>query len=182
MKHMKQFGAVLLAGAAILLTSVYAHADSVSLTLQDPYLETASPGTFDFTATVSAPSTNTGVEYLNSDSFSVTEPSLTLPQLTLNDSGFFNNFPIFMNPGSSFTGSLFTVTVPAGTPEGIYAGSFTILGGEDGGAGTAANMLATVDFNVQVTPEPPSWELMALALTGLFAAAGWSSYRRQTSV
>jgi hypothetical protein len=61
---------------------------------------------------------------------------------------------------------------------GLYTGSFTILGGSDQ---SDLNVLSSAPFDVQVTPEPASWQLMAMALMGLLAIIGRNSYRRQTA-
>ena len=57
---------------------------------------------------------------------------------------------------------LFTVDIPNGTPVGLYAGSFEILGGGP----SDQNVVGTATFDVQITPEPGSLLLLA---TGLFA-------------
>jgi len=58
------------------------------------------------------------------------------------------------------------VTIPSGTRYGIYRGSFMIFEDPDGGDGTDFDTLETVGFSVQVTPEPPGWQLVAIALLG----------------
>jgi hypothetical protein len=147
---------------AALALSPPALADTLDLSLANP-TEFAPPGTvLSFTATVSTPLTNTGDVYLNADSTTVDSP------LTLDDAPFFSNFPLFLAPGGSFTGVLFTVDVPLSAALNVaYNGSFEIDGGADN---NAVDDLASVTFKVTAiaTPEPSS---VILLLTGLFGAA-----------
>jgi opacity protein-like surface antigen len=150
-----------LAVAALLtmgLSSAAAHADTVTFTLTNPYqFDSISGGTLTYDATVSAPGSNGAAVFLNGDSFNVTAP------ITLNDSDFFNEFPLSLAPGTSFTGDLFTLTVPPGLPFGTYLGTFTLLGGANG---NASSTLGTVNFGV-VTPEPSSILLLLTGMAGL---------------
>src|ERR1035437_6365817 len=84
---------------AALLLSVPAAADSITLTLAAPNQIGSFGSTVSFTATVSAPSTNTAAIFLNGDSFNVDSP------LAVDDTGFFS-FPLSMNPGDVYTGVL----------------------------------------------------------------------------
>ena len=104
--------------------------------------------------------------YLNSDSPSVDSP------LTLDDNPFQTN-PAFypLSPGSTYDGELFDITVPLGTPDGLYAGSFAILGGSKA---DVQDLLGSANFNVDVTggavPEPSSLVLLVTGLAGLGGA------------
>jgi hypothetical protein len=168
MKRFRNLLKVSLAVVGLLLAGTAAKADTLTVTLDAPFQ--SGPATFfTFTATIdytNADSINDGgaTEYLNGDSFNVDAPA------TLDDSGFFNNAPLSLNPGGS-SGDivLFTVTTPAYNSAGsnLYTGSFSIVGGES--PSDDSDLLATVDFNVQVTPEPTSLLLM---LTGLVALVG----------
>jgi hypothetical protein len=187
MKHAKTIGAILLAGAGLLLGSKLAKADSVTIILSAPVQEGGWGATLEYDATITNVTSST--IYLNNDSYDLNPSSLVsystpVPgELDFDDSdGFFGpNFPTFLAPGEVYTGELFTVTVEPGTPFGLYEGNVAILGGSDGGTGTDLNPLETVPvpFDVQVTPEPPSWQLMAMAFLGLLGTVGWSSYRRR---
>jgi hypothetical protein len=69
-------------------------------------------------------------------------------------------------PGQSFTGVLFTVTVPAFAAPNTYDGFFEIDGGADGNAG---NSLGSVNFQIQVVPEPATAGLLLGGLAGIAA-------------
>jgi hypothetical protein len=73
--------------------------------------------------------------YLNSNSL-----DLTMPGATVIDN-FFANVPIFLAPGES-SGSINLFDVVLTSPNGLYAGAYQLIGGEDGGANTAADNLA----------------------------------------
>jgi hypothetical protein len=142
-----------------LLLSSPAAADSINLSLANA-TQAAGPGsTLSFIATVSAPITNTAAVFLNADPNSEDYP------LTLDDSGFLFSFPLSLSPGSSFTGTLFTVSLPAFAATGVtYNGYFEIDGGADS---SASNNLASVTFQVTSTPEPRSVILLLAGLSGL---------------
>jgi hypothetical protein len=152
-----------LVALAALLLSVPAFADSITITLASPVQTVFAPSTVSFTATVAALNTNTADIYLNSDSFNVDTP------LTVDDSGFFS-LPLFLSPGVSYTGVLFTVDVPSSTAPGSYFGYFQILGGSDGSGLNAISNVASFEVDVAATPEPGTMLLLGsggLALFGM---------------
>ena len=159
-----------LAVAGLLLASAAAKADTLTLTLDAPF-QTGPSTSFTFTGTIAYTNTDSindgGVtEYLNGDAFSVDAPA------TLDDSAFFTNAPLSMKPGDSWSGTLFTVSTPnyidAPPPADFYTGSFSIVGGSS--PTDDSDVLATSNFNVQVTPEPTSMLLLATGLAGLLGA------------
>src|ERR1035437_1105960 len=137
--------AALLSVVGLMLSMPLAHADSITLSLANPHQSSITGGTFSFFATVSAPITNSGIENLNGDSFFVSSLA------TLDDSGYINNFPLFLNPGDSFTDLLFTISIPGAAKIQDYPGSFSIIGGS---SPDSTDVLATAPFDVNVTPEP----------------------------
>jgi hypothetical protein len=149
-----------------LAVSLPASADTLNLSLALAS-QAAEPGsTLAFIATASAPDTNAADVFLNEDSTSVDYP------LTLDDSPFFSNFPLFLAPGDSFTGELFDVDIPSYASFGDYPNGYFEIDG--GGDGNASNFLASVTFDVSVTPEPGGAILLLIGFSGL-----WVVFRRK---
>ena len=147
--------------AAMLFSAPQAKADSLSLTLDSPN-QFGFPGTtFDYYGTLTADSNNHGTLFLNADSFNVDVP------FSLDDSGFFFGGPLFMNPGDTFHGLLFSIS-SAPQPNGTYNGFFAIVGGGDF---SAQDTLASSSFSATV-PEPGTLLLLGAGLVGL-------TYRRR---
>jgi hypothetical protein len=122
-----------------------------------------------FFATVSNPSL-TDTVYLNFDQTSASTG------LTIDDSLFALNAPLFLSPGaSSGPFEIFDAMLSTNLAAGLYTGTFTILGGPDGGTFTAGDDLADLNFSVTVTtpstatPEPRTMVLLlcAFSLWGL---------------
>lgn len=150
--------------------SLPAFADTIDLNLSAPTQSGISGSTLSFTATVFAPSTNGATIFLNADSFNVDGP------LTLNDDGFFFDFPFSLDAGDSFTGVLFTVNLPTNVAPGSYDGSFQIFGGEDG---SAQDLLDTVTFEVNTSSAVPEPGTLLLLATGLAVGMGFVSRGRR---
>lgn len=170
--------AVVAASIVAAFASHEATADTVNFTLDNPVQTiTSSGGKLSFVATVSAPLTNTGIENLNGDSFNINPSNM----FDVDDSGFFNDFPLFLAPGDSYTGTLFTLGVPAGATAQTYTGTLALLGGP---SFESFDTLGTATFSVDVTavaaaaPEPGTWGMMILG----FGVAGYAVRRRQVAV
>src|ERR1035437_9342445 len=142
MKNIRSILALSAMIAALLLTAPAANADTLTLDLTQAYQSGDAGDTLIFDVNV----TNTDltdVIYLNSDSTTLVGP------LVLDNSYFYTYAPYYLNPGdSSGVFDLFTVFIPDGTPIGLYAGTFEILGGL---TGSDSNYLGSANFDVQVT-------------------------------
>lgn len=168
---------LLLGLAAVVLLAPAMRADSLTVTVTDPS-QTVTQGTevVTFDATILNPSAIDTI-WLNSDGSS-TDSLL----VSVDDSPFLANAPLFLDPGAlSGPFALFNVDLPGNLAPGVYTGTFSILGGADGGAGTAFANLSTVDFTVDVksavvkSPEPG---ILSLLCIGLALVA--MRYRRDT--
>ncbi len=152
----------LLSTAAAVLTAVPALADTVnySLTTIDPTV--AAGNSMTFNGSLAAPLTNAGDLAILSDSFSVDSP------LVLDDTDFYFDTPFFLSPGSTYTGPLFTVTLPSTTPNGLYNGFFDVSLSDAAGNPVEANasFQVTAGSAAAVTPEPGTWLLLATGLIG----------------
>jgi hypothetical protein len=145
---------------AMLLLLGPAYADTLNFTLTNP-IQTGTPNaTLTFDATVSAPLANSGTLFLNGDNFNV-----SLAGAIFDDTGFLFDFPLSLDPGGSFTETLFTVTLPSIISPGTHNGFFEILGGSDP---AAQNTLASANFQINsptAVPEPSTWLLLATGLS-----------------
>lgn len=154
---------VLASGGALSM----AHADTVTLTLASPTEAGIAGETITYSATISAPSTNSAAVYLNNETVDFN----SLPGATSDGTDLFLNFPFSLNPGDSASGDLFTVTLPADAAFGSYTGDFILQGGGDF---SAEGTLDTVPFTLDVgpVPEPSTWMLMGSGLLAVFGL-GW---------
>jgi hypothetical protein len=159
-----------LAIAAFLMAGTAAKADPLSIVFNSPSQLTLPGNTLTFDVTVyNTDPANT--IFLNSDSYNIDAP------LTLDDgsstftTGFWAFAPLSLAPSSSSGDfELFTLTIPYGTPYGLYTGSFEILGGD---TNSDQNVVGTADFDAYVTPEPSSLSLLGIGLfTGLLVLGG----------
>jgi hypothetical protein len=174
--YMERFRSLLapsLAIACLLAAGTAAKADSLSIVL-DQAFQSGLPGdVIAFDATVT--NTSSATENLNGDTFIIDGP------LTVDDSPFDNTsvWPLTLGAGDSVSGLLFNVDIPTDAAQGLYTGTFEITGGHY--STNEGFEIGSANFDVQVTPEPPTWELMALSLMALLGVTAWNSRRRQTT-
>lgn len=129
--------------------------------------QTGSPGgQLVFNATVTNNSAVT--QNLNGDSFTLVSP---FTKASFNDSAFLNIWPLSLAPtgqtGSTYSGALFTVTIPNAAPTGTYQMSFNLLGGP---GVNDQNLLSTANFQVNVVPEPATIGMMVLGVGAIALA------------
>ena len=158
----------------ILFGSARANADLLFTLPSDPIqINATTGGTATFTATL----TNTFpfALYLNSNSFSIQNPS------TLDDTLFQSYFvpasgppPTLAANGGTLTIDLFQISLPAGTPLGTYSGLLTLQGGADP---LAAGDMATSQFAVQAQVPETSGPVCLIAMICL-SGAGMLHRRR----
>ncbi|MGA2419082.1 MAG: PEP-CTERM sorting domain-containing protein [Candidatus Acidiferrum sp.] len=117
-----------------------------------------------FDATILNPSATETI-FLNADDSSTDSFSVSV-----DDTPFLLNAPLFLGPSAgSGPFALFNVDLAANLALGMYTGSFSILGGADGGSGTDFFDLADANFSVDVTkpavtPEPGTLLLLSASL------------------
>jgi hypothetical protein len=157
MKSLSLLLVLSLTAAGFLLTGTAAKADTV-LNLLSPYQSGSGP-VFEFDGTL----TNTGdaTVYLNGDTYFG-----DLPYAAFDDSPFYNNAPLYLDSGdTSGVIELFTITAPPyGSGANTYAGTYEILGGDDS---ESSDVLATENFDINVTPEPSGLVLLLSGMAGL---------------
>jgi len=143
--------------AAFLLSSPAAHADDFTVTLTTPSQTGYLGSTLDFYGEIDADASNSDTVFLGGDSINLD------PSLGTDDSGYLLGAPFSLDPGKSYSGLLFTVTLGPGVIPGNYPGSFTIDGSDINGN----DIPATAYFDVSAVPEPSSLFLLAAGATGL---------------
>jgi hypothetical protein len=145
-----------------ILTCSLGLASTISVTL-DQALQIASPGSF---LTFSGTITNTG-----SDTVFLNGAAVALPyfELDYDLTPFFTLSPASLDVGDFYTGDLFTVAVSGAASPGDYFGSLSMQGGADSGS---YDDLASESFQITVSPEPPTFMLLASVFSLLGAYAG----------
>lgn len=151
---------MLAAMTAVLLPSTLL-ADTITFTLTNP-VQTGAPGaTLIFSGMLTNP--NATAEFIIGDSISA-----STPPLNVDDTAFFINVPLSLNPnGSVGPVELFDVTIDPGAIPGTTfdLNVFNIVGGQTSSSG---DILASEQFTVNVvsatTPEPASILLLASGL------------------
>lgn len=129
-------------------------------------------------------SQNVNCLYLNFISFSFDQPNAPL---TPDFDQFVNNVQSPLSddsiPGlASYTGIVFGITIDPDALPGIYTGTATILGGyDDPNPPSLTNPLATVDWTVQVTPEPADFGMVVAGLGAIVLAKRRLAKRRVAS-
>ncbi len=175
----------LVATVAFMCTGEAAKADTITLTLTDPgqsvYFSQTTAQVVPFDASATA-GTNSETLDLTGDLYNIGPSPLNMTDI---DDSPFLSWPFSLSSGGSVTGQLlFNVDVPAGTPAGIYDGTFVIQGfGETDGENVNST---TADFSVAVlapltspasVPEPPAFLLVGLGLAAM-AAFGVKKFGR----
>jgi hypothetical protein len=172
------------------LTVAGVRAGGIVISFDDPDQTATAGETLQFFGTITNTSTDTDptdAMYLNNDSFDL---ALSGASYTLTDD--FANTPVSLTGGeSSGDIELFDITLadPVSDPLGLYGGTYGLLGGMDGGSGTAQDNLAQADFSVNVAaptalPEEGAWPLtialiaLALVWRGWLVLAAGASRRR----
>ena len=143
-------------------------ADSIIFTLNNATQSSTAGKTLTYSATISAPATNTGLEYLSGVTYSISP----FNSFVVNTDPFSLNYPAFLAAGGTYTGPLFTLFIPTGSTLATYLGSISIIGGP---TSISQNILATqtsttnVTPAATVTPEPSTWALLATGMLGVFS-------------
>ena len=141
--------------AALLMIAPALRADGVDISVTP--ISGAAGSSVEVVGTVTNNTSNT--VFLNGDTFSVTGPDLSL-----DDTDFFVNAPLSLDPSqSSGPFDIFTIDIGASATPGVISPNFfSILGGSDAGAG---DVIGTVTFDVTVqgsSPVPEPSELLLL--------------------
>jgi hypothetical protein len=166
MKSLMVFPALTLTIMGLLLACASAKADDLAFTIF-PQIQSVSPGDATpllFYATVTdTDALDSAPLNLNGDQINIVNGANSLPGDDLvDDTGFWLNFWGPIDPQQTISDQLLlavTVSDPT-TPYGLYAGTFEIVDPDNAELGTAS-------FEVDVSPEPSSFLLLATGLAGL---------------
>lgn len=143
--------------AALLVFATAALHAEITIVFDNP-VQVASPGdTISFYGVISNTSTDTNINdaiYLNSDTADLT---LGAANDSLTDN-FANTPPYLAGQQSSGDIDLFDITLSSSTSDVYGPGTYTLIGGADGGNGTASDVLAEATF--VIAPEPETWMMM----------------------
>jgi hypothetical protein len=160
----------MIAVTALLLICPALHADAVGVSLST--VSGAVGSTVDVVGTIT--NNTDGLLFLNGDSFSLVDSSLTL-----DDSDFFDNAPLTLNPGaSSDPFDIFVIEIGSSATPGVLSPNFfSVLGGSDPGS---SDVIGTVTFDVDVqgvtpVPEPSGLLLLACGIASILAIRRGSS-------
>lgn len=168
---------LLFLAAAFLLLGAPAFGGLLTFTLS-PSLEIGTPGgSVTFQGTISSSVDNYCC--LNSIETSFGEPGDTYLSVDLSGLAAFWNVPTILFAGDPFddayTGPIFDILIAPNTPAGLYSGTVTILGSDDGYDFSALDPLVSQDFQVDIAPEPG---MPGLTLAGLATLAAIARRRR----
>jgi hypothetical protein len=127
----------------VLLFASSAVAGPLTLTFTSSLLTAGRGQTVTFSATL----LNTGSTalFLNGDAVNIAAP------LIADDTKFFLNFPLSLAPSQFVSAPILDVTVPLGSPFGLYPGNFVVLGGA---TPSEVINIGSATFAVNVIPEP----------------------------
>ena len=118
-------------------------ADLITFSFTSSLLTTTPGQSVTFAATVT--NLTSDPVFLNGDNVSIAAP------LSVDDTKFLLNFPVFLTSHQAVTAQILDVTVLPSVPVGLYSGTFEILGGT---SEFDFDSLASADFGVRVVPEP----------------------------
>jgi hypothetical protein len=151
----------MIAAAALLSLCPALRADGVEITLST--VSAAPGGSVEVVGNVT--NDTSSLVFLNGDSFSLADTSLTL-----DDSDFFNNAPFTLGAGAtSGPFDIFIINIASSAAPGLLTPNFfSILGGADANAG---DVIGTVMFDVNVQGVTPAPEPSALILLACGIAA-----------